>query len=224
MILISEAMDAKKYDFNLLLAVKYVKVTRLRRNSYLMCRATCRMYIPSLKLKPKYVERNSEKNSTGARLISPLPSVFGHQMAKNCPTITKIGKGQDTNHRCYQIWGLYIMFEAMISKKWILPVILVVKQIKCPDCDETRTRCVAPHIGCIYQVLNWYLEAYKKARTTLKNPKSAKKKNNSPNSENKIFVKNGTDVDWYIEGYLCITFKGFGLIDEAVNWKKEKKK
>ena len=49
-----------------------------------------------------------------------LQSVFGNQRAKNCLTMMKISSGPDTHYvSVYQIWRLYIIFEAMNADKWL---------------------------------------------------------------------------------------------------------
>ena len=45
--------------------------------------------------------------------------------------------------------------------------------------------------------------------------KSKTRKNNRPNSENKIFAKNGTYVEKYTAGHLCTKFEESTLIYKA---------
>ena len=55
--------------------------------------------------------------------LLPLSSVFVHQRAKNCPSMTKVKRGQDTHYlSVYQIWGLYIICKAMNADKWLWPI------------------------------------------------------------------------------------------------------
>ena len=51
--------------------------------------------------------------------------------------------------------------------------------------------------------------------------KSKSRESNRPNSDNKIFVKNGTCVERYTEGYLCTKFERSILIYEAMATKNE---
>ena len=82
------------------------------------------MNIPIFKLISKTCTKSPENFSlTDSPAKIPLPSVFVHQAAKNCPTI-KISKSQGTQYTSvyYKIWWLYILFEAMNAEKWRRPI------------------------------------------------------------------------------------------------------
>ena len=82
------------------------------------------MYIPSIKLISQSMMKKSPENCSLAGSSTNSPSsVFVHQRAKNCPTMTKISRGQDSLYKCvYQIWGLYINLEAMNAEKLLWPI------------------------------------------------------------------------------------------------------
>ena len=63
-IFIYEAMIVKN-EFDVLLAVNYVKVNQLWCNSNLTCRATYWMYIPSFKLISQSMLKESPENADG---------------------------------------------------------------------------------------------------------------------------------------------------------------
>ena len=66
-----------------------------------------------MKLKPHVLLAGSSTNS-------PIPGVFVPHRAKNCPSMTKISRGQNIHYlSVYQIWGLYITFQAMNADKWL---------------------------------------------------------------------------------------------------------
>ena len=60
----------------------------------------------------QHVQKSPENFSlAGSSSNTPFQVFFVHQRAKNCPTMRKISKDQDTqNISVYQIWDLYIVF------------------------------------------------------------------------------------------------------------------
>ena len=68
-----------------------------------------------MKLKPQVLLAGSSTNS-------PLSSVFVHHRPKNCPSMTKIGSRHSLFESVYQIWGLYIIFEAINADIWLWPI------------------------------------------------------------------------------------------------------
>ena len=138
----------EKNEFDLFLVVKRVKETWLWWNSNLMFHVHI----------SKHVEKSWEKFLlTGSFAEIPLPSVCGHQRAKNYPTMTKISQDTCYISVLYRIGRLYIIFETINEEKW-LRSIFDCKVGKWPDCDETWTRCVVLPTRCIHQVSNWYLK------------------------------------------------------------------
>ena len=161
-------------------------------------------------------------------------NVFGHQRDRNYPTVMKKGvkklaiKVYVSNLKdlssLMRPWVQKNEFDLLLAVQYVkvtrlrwchtyqkMPnheensygLLFVVNRsnVMCPDCDETRTWCVA---GGIYQVWNWYLKTCGKSKE--KPEKSKTRKNNRPNSENKIFAKNGTYVEkfTYIISSICL--------------------
>ena len=105
-----------------------------------ICCATYSVYKPTFKLIRHNIRKNPENSSEAETwfwwnsnlmcrrlwaLLTPPPlsSVFVHQRAKNCPSMTKVKRGQDTHYlSVYQIWGLYIICKAMNADKWLWPI------------------------------------------------------------------------------------------------------
>ena len=58
------------------------------------------MYMPSFKLISQNMYKKSSENFSlaGSSCNTPFEVVFVHQRAKNCPSMTKICRGQDTHY------------------------------------------------------------------------------------------------------------------------------
>ena len=61
----------------------------------------------------------------GSSINSPFRVFLSTRAPKNCPSMTKISRGQDTHClSVYQIWGLFIFFNAMNADKWLWPIFI----------------------------------------------------------------------------------------------------
>ena len=74
----------------------------------------------------KHVEKLRKFLVVGSSVEIHFPGVCGHQGAKNWPAMTKSSIVQDTCYvSVYQIWRLYISFEALMKKYYFDPFLAV---------------------------------------------------------------------------------------------------
>ena len=103
-------------------------------------------------------------------VYKPTLSVFVHQRANNCPSMTKISMGQGTHYlSVYQIWGLYITFKAMNADNWLWPI-FGCKVGQCPDWNETNSKltCDTTYYMFIPSFKLISQNMYKKVRETFR--------------------------------------------------------
>ena len=125
----------------------------------------------------KHVQKSPENFSLAGSFSNTLFQVFSvHQRAKNCPTMTKISRDQDTHNISVctkseaSIWFLRTLMQINY-----FDLFLAVNRSKCPDLNETRTWRVTPPTACIYQVCNWYLKTCRKKPGKLRKVQNAQK-------------------------------------------------
>ena len=114
-------------------------------------------------------------------------------------------------YKCvYQIWGLYIIFEAMNAEKWLWPIF---------GCKVGQSVPIGMKLEldvwhCLLNVYTMFQnDISKHVKKSPENfAKSKTRKNNRQKSENTIFAKNGTYVEKYTAGHLRTKFEEFTLI------------